>query len=378
VAILARSLDIPLVAGIEPRALDVPDGTPVVLDGSAGTLQLNPSTADIARIHDQQERHAQQRQVDQAHAQQPAVTADGHRVEVAANIAGVADAEQAVALGAEGVGLLRSEFLFLHRTSAPTEDEQAAVYADIARVLGPERRLVIRTLDVGGDKPLPYLPIAREDNPFLGARGIRVLLDHPDLLRTQVRAIFRASAAGRVSMMFPMIATVPEFRAARAIAEEERQRLGAGPIEIGMMVEVASAALLADHFAREVDFFSIGTNDLTQYTLAMDRGHPRLASQVDALSPAVLRLVARTVDAAHARGKWVAVCGGIASDPQAVPILVGLGVDELSVSVPTVPAIKADVRRLRLAECRRLAQLALDAPDAADVRALVPAAAQGN
>jgi phosphoenolpyruvate-protein phosphotransferase len=378
VAILARSLDIPLVAGIEPRALEVPDETPVVLDGTAGTLRLNPSTAEIARIHEQQERHVRQREVDQAHSHEPAVTLDGHRVEVAANIAGVADAEQAVALGAEGVGLLRSEFLFLHRTSAPTEDEQAAVYADIARVLGPERRLVIRALDVGGDKPLPYLPIAREDNPFLGARGIRVLLDHPDLLRTQVRAIFRASTAGRVSLMFPMIATVPEFRAARAIAEEERLRLGAAPIEIGMMVEVASAALLADRFARDADFFSIGTNDLTQYTLAMDRGHPRLASQVDGLSPAVLSLVARTVDAAHAHGKWAAVCGGIAGDPQAVPILVGLGVDELSVSVPTVPAIKAGVRRLRLAECRRLAQLALDAADAADVRALVPVAAQGD
>jgi phosphocarrier protein FPr len=378
VAILARSLDIPLVAGIEPRALDVPDGTPVVLDGSAGTLRLNPSTVEIARIHEQQERHVRQRHMDQAHAHEPAVTLDGHRVEVAANIGGVADAAQAVALGAEGVGLLRSEFLFLHRTSAPTEDEQAAVYTDIARALGPERRLVIRALDVGGDKPLPYLPIAREDNPFLGARGIRVLLDHPDLLRTQVRAVFRASPAGRVSLMFPMIATVPEFRAARAIAEEERQRLGAAPIEIGMMVEVASAALLADHFAREVDFFSIGTNDLTQYTLAMDRGHPRLASQVDGLSPAVLRLVARAVDAAHARGKWAAVCGGIAGDPQALPILVGLGVDELSVSVPTLPATKAGVRRLRLVDCRRLAQQALEAADAADVRALVPAEAQGS
>jgi multiphosphoryl transfer protein len=273
---------------------------------------------------------------------------------------------------------LRSEFLFLHRTSAPTEEEQAAVYTDIARVLGPERRLVIRTLDVGGDKPLPYLPLAREDNPFLGMRGIRVLLDHPDLLRTQVRAILRASTAGRVSMMFPMIATVAEFREARAIAEEERERLGVAPIEIGMMVEVASAALLADHFARDVDFFSIGTNDLTQYTLAMDRGHPRLAPHVDGLSPAVLRLIARTVDAARAHGKWVAVCGGIAGDPQAVPILVGLGVDELSVSVPMIPAIKADIRRLRVAECRRLAQLALDAPGAAEVRALVPVAAQGN
>jgi multiphosphoryl transfer protein len=374
VAILARSLDIPLVAGIETRGLDIPDGTPAIVDGSAGSLRLNPSPPEIAGIRERQQRHARQRELDQAHAHEPAVTADGHRIEVAANIGGLADAEQSVALGGEGVGLLRSEFLFLHRATAPSEDEQAAVYTDIARALGPERRLVIRTLDVGGDKPLPYLPIAREDNPFLGERGIRVLLDHPDLLRSQVRAILRASTAGRVSIMFPMIATLAEWRAARAIVEEERQRLGVAPIETGIMVEVAAAALMADHFAREAGFFSIGTNDLTQYTLAMDRGHPRLAPNVDGLSPAVLRLIDRTVEAAHGHGRWAAVCGGIASDPQAVPILLGLGIDELSVSVPMIPAIKALVRRCRLADCRTLAATALQAADAADVRALVAAA----
>lgn len=372
VAILARSLDLPLVTGIDPRALDVPNLTPVILDGRRGALRLNPSTADIARIHQQQERHARQRRAEQEHAHEPAVTLDGHRVEVAANIGGLADANQAVALGAEGVGLLRSEFLFLHRATSPTEAEQAAVYADIARVLGHERRLVIRTLDVGGDKPLPYLPIPREDNPFLGERGIRVLLDHPDVLRAQLRAILRASTHGLVSIMFPMIATLDEWRAARAILEEERERLGTPRVEAGIMVEVASAALLADHFAKEVDFFSIGTNDLTQYTLAMDRGHPRLAPQVDGLSPAVLRLIASTVRAARAHGRWTGVCGGLAGDAQAVPLLVGFGIDELSVSVPAIPAIKAQVRRLRFDECRRLAETALDAETAADVRALVP------
>jgi phosphocarrier protein FPr len=377
VAILARSLDLPLVTGIDPRALDVPNLTPVILDGRRGTLRLNPSTADVARIHQQQERHSRQRRVEQEHAHEPAVTLDGHRVEVAANIGGLADAEQAVALGGEGVGLLRSEFLFLHRSTSPTEAEQAAVYADIARVLGHERRLVIRTLDVGGDKPLPYLPIPREDNPFLGERGIRVLLDHPDLLRAQLRAILRASTEGLVSIMFPMIATLDEWRAARAILEEERERLGTPRVEAGIMVEVASAALLADHFAKEVDFFSIGTNDLTQYTLAMDRGHPRLAPQVDGLSPAVLRLIANTVRAARAHGRWTGVCGGLAGDPQAVPLLVGFGVDELSVSVPAIPAIKAQIRRLRLDECRALAEAALDAETATDVRALVPLAYVG-
>ena len=371
VAILARALDIPLVAGIEARALEVPDATPVIVDGTAGRVRLTPSPQEIASVHQRQRRRARQREADRAHAHEPAVTADGHRVEIAASIGGLAEAEHAVLLGGEGVGLLRSEFLFLRRATPPSEDEQAAVYTDILRTLGPERRLVIRALDVGGDKPLPYLPMAREDNPFLGERGIRVLLDHPDLLRTQVRAILRASAAGRVNIMFPMIATLAEWRAARAIVEEERQGLGVPPIDIGIMVEVVSAALMADRFAQEADFFSIGTNDLAQYTLAMDRGHPRLATYVDGLSPPVLRLIERTVEAAQRHRRRVAVCGGIASDPQAVPILVGLGVDELSVSVPMIPAIKALVRRYRLADCRALARAALQSTDAADVRALV-------
>jgi phosphoenolpyruvate-protein phosphotransferase len=372
VAILARSLEIPLVAGIDPRALDLPKGTPVILDGTRGTLRLNPSTADIARIHQLQEEQGRTRSADLARAHEPATTLDGHRVEVAANIGGLADAQQAIALGAEAVGLLRSEFLFLHRTTAPTEEEQHAVYRDVARALGPGRRLVVRTLDVGGDKPLPYLPLPREDNPFLGERGIRVLLNRPELLRTQLRAILAAARDGSVAVMFPMVATLDEWRSARAILEEERQRLGAPRIEVGIMVEVPSAALLAEQFAREVDFFSIGTNDLTQYALAMDRGHPRLAPQVDGLSPAVLRLIDQTVRAARTHGRWTGVCGGIAGDPQAVPLLIGLGVDELSVSVPAIPALKAQVRRLRLEACRALAQAALECATAADVRALVP------
>ena len=372
VAILARSLEIPLVAGIDPRALDLGNGTPVILDGTRGTLRLNPSTADIARIHQLQEQQARERSADQARAHEPATTLDGHRIEVAANIGGLADAQQGIALGAEAVGLLRSEFLFLHRTTAPTEEEQRAVYRDVARALGRGRRLVVRTLDVGGDKPLPYLPLPREDNPFLGERGIRLLLNRPELLRAQLRAILGAARDGNVAVMFPMVATLDEWRAARAILEEERQRLDAPPIEAGIMIEVPSAALLADQFAREVDFFSIGTNDLTQYTLAMDRGHPRLAPQVDGLSPAVLRLVELTVAAARKHGRWTGVCGGIAGDPQAVPLLLGLGVDELSVSVAAIPALKAQIRRLRMEQCRALAQAALACATAAEVRALVP------
>jgi phosphocarrier protein FPr len=372
VAILARSLDIPLVAGIDPQVLDLPNGSLVVLDGSKGTLRVNPTAADIARIHQQQEAQSREREIQQAHAHEPAATLDGHRVAVEANIGGTADAQQALTLGADGVGLFRSEFLFLQRATAPTEEEQHLAYGDVARALGRERRLVVRTLDVGGDKPLPYLPLPREDNPFLGERGVRVMLNRPELLRAQLRAILLAAREGRVAVMFPMIATIDEWRAVRDVLESERQKLGVPRIEAGIMIEVPAAALVADQFAAEVDFFSIGTNDLTQYTLAMDRGHPRLAPQVDGLAPAVLRLVDQTARAAQRHGRKTAVCGGIAGDPQAVPLLVGLGIDELSVTVPAIPAVKAQIRRLRMEECRALAQRALGCATAAEVRALVP------
>ena len=372
VSILARSLDITAVAGIDPAALDVPNDAPVILDGRKGTLRLNAPADEVARIRRLQERHAAKRKTDLETASQAAITGDGYRVEVVANIGGLSDAEQAVQLGGEGVGLLRSEFLFMGRAIAPTEDEQAEAYREIAVALGPARPLIIRTLDVGGDKPLPYLPIPKENNPFLGERGIRVGLDRPEILRTQIRAILRSSRAGKVLIMFPMIATLTEWRSARALLEEEREKLGLPPIPVGIMVEVPAAAIMAEQFAREADFFSIGANDLTQYVLAMDRGHPKLAPQVDGLNPAVLRLIARVVEAAHQEKKWVGVCGGIAGDLQAVPLLIGLGVDELSVSVPTIPGIKAAVRALRVADCRRLAQDALRQDTAAAVRALCP------
>lgn len=371
-AIIARSLDIPAVAGIEPRALDLPDGTPVILDGSGASLRLNPSAEEMARLKARQERLAAKKKTDLENAASPAVTVDGCQVEVAANIGGLSDAKAAMSLGGEGVGLLRTEFLFLDRETAPSEDEQAQVYSDIARALGPDRSLVIRTLDVGGDKPLPYLPIAKEENPFLGERGVRVGLNRPEVLRTQLRAILRAAGAGKLLVMFPMVATLTEWRAAKTIFDEERARLGADPIPVGIMVEIPAAAIMAEQFAREADFFSVGTNDLTQYTLAMDRGHPKLAPQVDALNPSVLQLIALAVKGAHQHGRWVGICGGIASDPQAVPILIGLGVTELSVSIPAIPAIKAQIRTLSLADCRQLAQKALTMDSAAGVRELVP------
>jgi phosphocarrier protein FPr len=372
VAILARSLGLPALAGTEPAALEIPNGTAVILDGSKGTLRLHPTPEEVTRIRQAQERGERRRKEELAHALEPAITQDGTRLEIVANIGGLQDATQIAALGGEGVGLLRSEFLFMERSDAPTEDQQFESYKEIALAVGAGRPLIIRTLDVGGDKPLAYLPIPKEDNPFLGERGIRVGLDRPEILRAQLRAILRASAFGQVSVMFPMIATLAELRDVKAIMAEEATSLGVPLIPTGIMVELPVTAVMAAQFAKEADFFSIGTNDLTQYTLAMDRGHPKLAPFVDGLNPGVLQLIAQTVQGAHAAGKWVGVCGGIASDPRAVPILVGLGVDELSISLPAIPTVKAQIRTLRLDACRALAQRALAAESAEEVRTLVP------
>ncbi|NDR58910.1 phosphoenolpyruvate--protein phosphotransferase [Aliiruegeria sabulilitoris] len=372
VAILARALDLPAVAGIEPHALDVAPGTMVVIDGARGTLRLNPDTDEVERIRQATERAEAKRRADIAAAHEDATTTDGHRIEVVANVGGVAEAEEAVRLGGEGVGLLRSEFLFLERATAPTEQEQRTIYQNVSDAL-EQRPLIIRTLDVGGDKPLPYLPLPREENPFLGVRGVRLAIDRPEILRTQIRAILQVRGCSRLGMMFPMISSLEEFRSLKAVVEEEIGTTGRRePVQVGIMVEVPSAAVMAEQFAREADFFSIGTNDLTQYTLAMDRGHPKLAPLADAMNPAVLKLIGQTVEGAHAHGKWVGVCGGIASDEQAVPILVGLGVDELSVSVPALPSIKAAVRQYSMSQCREFAEKALRADSAAEVRALVP------
>lgn len=369
VAILARSLGIPAVAGIDRRALEVPEGAEVVLDGDRGELRLNPSAGEKQLVLQHQAEQLERRKQALSLSLKPAVTRDGVTVEVAANIGGVEDARKAVELGCDGVGLLRSEFLFLERETAPSEDEQYRVYQEIADVLG-ERPLTIRTLDVGGDKPLQYLPIPAEENPFLGVRGIRVGFLRPEILREQLRAILRVKSRGKINVMFPMISTLDEFIAARAMLEEERKRLGAPPVQLGIMIEVPSAALLAEAFAKECDFFSIGTNDLTQYTLAMDRGHKDLAKQVDGLHPSVLRLIDMTVQAARKYKRWVGVCGGIASDQKAVPILLGLGVEELSVSIPVIPLVKSQVRETSLAEAKLVAVKALSAPGAKEVREL--------
>ena len=372
VAILARSMGIPAIAGAEPRVLDLAEGTPVILDGTQGTLRLQASPDEIARIQQRIAQRKAKQAADLQTAFEPAITQDGHRLEVVANIGNLKDAEEATSLGAEGIGLLRTEFIFMERSNAPTEDEQTGLYRGISEVIGHDKPMIVRTLDVGGDKPLPYLAMAHEENPFLGERGIRFGFDQPELQRTQLRAILRASTAGKLRVMFPMIGRIEELRMAKAMLEEERQKLNVPAVEVGIMIEVPSAAVMAEQLAPEVDFFSIGTNDLTQYTLAMDRGHPKLAPFIDGLHPAVLRLIDQTVKGARRHGKWVGICGGIGSDPQAVPLLLGLGIQELSVSVAMIPSIKAQVRSLTLDQCQQLAAQALNLETAAAVRNLVP------
>lgn len=369
VAILARACGLPSICGVPVQMLALSNGTQVLLDADKGELHVHPASAAIKQW---QARHAQQRQRHEhelANATLAARTRDGHHVEVSANVASLSETEQAMASGGAGVGLLRSEFLYLGRNHAPSHDEQVATYSAIARCVGPAHNLVVRTLDVGGDKPLAYVPMDSETNPFLGVRGIRLCLERPQLLREQFRAMLGCCDLTRLHIMLPMVTQLSELRLARQMLNEEILALGLTQRpKLGIMIEVPAAALMADLFAPLVDFFSIGTNDLTQYTLAMDRDHPRLASQADSFHPSVLRLIAMTVKAAHAHGKWVGVCGAMASERLAVPLLLGLGVDELSVSVPMIAPVKATVRELALADCQIIAQQVLGLESAGQVR----------
>jgi multiphosphoryl transfer protein len=372
-AILARSLGIPAVVGLGEPILTLAEGVPLIVDGDAGRVWPNPDS----RITAECSRRVEATRVEQAKARAaaagPAATRDGRQVLVMANIGSPAEARAAGEAGAEGVGLFRTEFLFLNRQAPPGEDEQFAAYKASAEALGG-RPLIIRTLDVGGDKLLPYLDLGAETNPFLGWRGIRVCLDQPAFFKTQLRAIVRAAAAFPVKIMFPMIATLAEWRQARELLKEARvevERRGAPmprEIEIGIMVETPAAALRAARFAEEVDFFSIGTNDLTQYTFAAERGNPRVARLADAFQPAVLQLIGMVVEAAHARGKWVSVCGEFAGDPLAVPLLVGMGVDELSMNAPAIPQVKQTIRALDYASARRLTSSVMEMDTPEDVR----------
>jgi len=370
VAILAAGLGVPAVVALGDAALRVPDGAPLIVDGDRGRVRVFPAAATREASAQAIAGRTARRAAARAAAHQPAVTADGAEIAVCANLGAPGDADVAFDAGADGCGLLRTEFLFLGRPDAPGEDEQAACYQAIAdRLRG--RPLVIRTLDAGGDKPLGYLAQPHEDNPALGLRGVRLALRHPAILRTQLRAVLRVRPAGVCRIMVPMIATLAELRAVRAVLDAERAATGAPPVALGAMIEVPAAALAAGALARDAEFFSIGTNDLAQYALAIDRGNPAIAAGLDPLHPGVLRLIASTATAARPLRRPVAVCGGAAADPRAVPILLGLGVRALSVAPAAVPEIKALVRTLSLMRCAEIATAALELDDGDGVRALV-------
>ena len=368
-AIIARSLDIPCVVGAGAAVLEVDSERTCILDGSAGKLYIEPNAEDVESAKRFQVDLASRRNEEYATRYEPAVFTDGHRVEVVGNIGKAAEATAAVEAGAEGIGLMRTEFLFLERDTPPSEDEQYEAYSEMTRALNG-LPLILRTLDIGGDKIASYISLAKEENPFLGVRGIRLCLRQPGIFLPQLRAIYRASTTGPIKIMFPMISTLEELHEAKQVAEQVRQELGVPPVEIGIMVEVPSTVLMAAEFAKHVDFFSVGTNDLTQYTLAMDRMHAALAKNVDGLHPAILRMIDMTVRAAKGAGKWVGVCGGVAGDPLGAAILSGLGVAELSMSLPSIAAVKSSLRKIKLADAEKLARRALACSTAAEVRQL--------
>ncbi|MFO7273429.1 MAG: phosphoenolpyruvate--protein phosphotransferase [Bacillota bacterium] len=374
--ILARSWGIPAVVAAPGVLEAAADGMIVALDGDRGEVVLDPGEETRARYAAAMARAREQAERDRAEASLPAVTPDGVRVELAANAGSPGEVAFAMEKGAEGIGLLRSEFLFMGRSSAPSEEEQYQAYAEALRNAGG-RRVIIRTLDIGGDKDVPYLGLVKEENPFLGVRALRLCFRRPELFQTQLRALLRASVHGRLAIMFPMVGGLADLRRAKEALAEARRSLEAeghrvaDDYEVGIMVEIPSAALLADHLAREVDFFSIGTNDLVQYTLAVDRGNPELSALYQPYHPAVLRLIDRTVQAAHAAGKWVGVCGEMGGLPEGALLLLGLGVDELSMAPALLPRIRRLVRATPAAEARALAQKCLELGTPEEVLELV-------
>ncbi|MFW5940445.1 MAG: phosphoenolpyruvate--protein phosphotransferase [Chloroflexota bacterium] len=371
-AILARAYGIPAVVGIGQALQTVLEDQTLALDGQKGTVWVDPDAETLGDLQEKREEWEAREEEARAESQAPAVTRDGQRIEVAANIGGRRDADVALEYGAEGVGLFRTEFLFLDREEAPSEEEQLEVYRSVAATMG-QRPIIIRTLDVGGDKPLPYFPTGEEDNPFLGWRGIRFCLDRPDIFVPQLRAILRAGHGHNVKLMFPMVSTVQEVRAARSLLDDAKAQLREedlpfdAEMAVGIMIEVPAAVAIGDQLAQEVDFFSIGTNDLTQYVMAADRGNAQVADLAHALHPAVLRMVQQTVQAAHGAGIWVGMCGELAGNALATPLLIGLGLDELSMNAPAIPAVKKVIRSLEREQAREIAAAALQKVSAADV-----------
>ncbi|HSL11655.1 MAG TPA: phosphoenolpyruvate--protein phosphotransferase, partial [Actinomycetota bacterium] len=370
-AVLARALGIPAVVGVGDAIASVDEGTRLALDGVAGVVHVDPPDGVVAEVMSRADERAAAAAAASRRAHEPAITLDGVTIEVAANVGTPAEIAPAVAAGADGIGLFRTEFLFMGRETMPDEEEQEAAYRAAAEALDG-RPLLVRTLDAGADKPLRWLGQSPETNPFLGVRGVRLGLARPDVLSPQLRALARVAAHHRVRVMFPMVATVAELRAARGALEDARRAVAPdASIEVGVMIEVPSAALTAAHLADDVDFFSVGTNDLTQYTLAADRGNEHVAALHDALHPAVLRLVALAAEAASRTGTWIGVCGELAGDATATRLLLGMGVTELSMGSPAIATVKEAVRAVDLADARGLARRALGLPDGGAVRDLL-------
>lgn len=375
-SIMARSLELPAIVGTNNVTELVNTGDFLILDALNNVVYVNPSQEDIQRLKALQAKLADEKAELAKLKDLPALTLDGHRVDVVANIGTIRDIEGAERNGAEGVGLYRTEFLFMDRDQLPTEEEQFIAYKDVVEAMNGNL-VILRTMDIGGDKELPYLDLPKEMNPFLGWRAIRIALDRREILNAQLRAVLRASAYGKLAVMFPMIISVEEIRELKSVIEELKVELrNEGKafdenIQIGVMVETPSAAVNAKFLAKEVDFFSIGTNDLTQYTLAVDRGNELISHLYNPMSPSVLSLIKQVIDASHAEGKWTGMCGELAGDERATVLLLGMGLDEFSMSAISVPRIKKLIRNVNYQDAKLLAEKALQQPTAAEIERLV-------
>lgn len=365
-AIMSRTLEIPAVVGTESVTADVHDGDMLIVDGIHGKVVVNPTDEEVKEYQQMADRFAKEQAEWKLLKDADTQTADGHHVDIAANIGTPDDLSGVIDNGGEAVGLFRSEFLYMNSAELPTEDEQFEAYKKVVEGMNG-RQVVIRTMDIGGDKHLPYLPLPEEMNPFLGYRAIRISLDRQEIFRTQLRALLRASNYGKLAIMFPMIATVDEFKQARAIFDEEKQKMVeagnsvADNIEVGMMMEIPAAVLIADKLAKYADFFSIGTNDLIQYSFAADRGNEHVSYLYQPYNPSLLRLIKQVIDCAHAEGKWAGMCGEMAGDQIAVPILLGMGLDEFSMSATSILQTRSLIKRLDTSKLQPLVDAALDA-----------------
>lgn len=375
-SIMARSLELPAIVGTNDITQRINNGDMLVLDAINNQIVINPSDEELEKFKAVRDAFLSEKEELAKLKDLPAITLDGHRVEVCGNIGTVKDCDGVNRNGGEGVGLYRTEFLFMDRTALPTEEEQYKAYKEVAEAMNGQA-VIVRTMDIGGDKDLPYLDLPKEMNPFLGWRAVRISLDRRDILRDQLRAILRASAHGKLRIMFPMIISVEEIRELKAALEEYKAELWAEGIpfdkniETGVMVETPAAAAIAHHLAKEVDFFSIGTNDLTQYTLAVDRGNELISHLYNPLSPAVLTVIKQVIDASHKEGKWTGMCGELAGDEKATLLLVGMGLDEFSMSAISLPRVKKIVRNANFAEVKAMAEEALAMPTAAEIAAHV-------